>query len=72
MTGKLYFDMDTCNSALLLFLLRNLEETFPWSIHLLVHPPKYQNCDFIGHLIGLKSYRPHMYRTDLSFLIHRV
>lgn len=38
MAGKLYFDMDICNSALLLFLLRNLKETFPWSMHLQVHP----------------------------------
>lgn len=69
MTGKLYFDMDTCNLALLLFLLSNLEETFPWSMHLLVHRPKYQNCDFIGELMGVKPYRPQMHRTELSFLI---
>lgn len=38
MAGKLYFDMDTCNLVLLLFLLSNLEETLPWSMHLLVYP----------------------------------
>lgn len=60
MRGKLCFDVDTCNLALLLFLLSTLEETFPWSMHLLVHPPKCQNCDFVGELIGVKSYGPHM------------
>lgn len=40
MAEKLYFDMDTCNLALLFFLLSNLEETFPWSMHFLVHPHK--------------------------------
>lgn len=38
MPGKLYFDMDICNSALLLFLQSNLEEVFPWSMHLLLNP----------------------------------
>lgn len=65
MTGKLYLDMDMCNSALLLFLLSYLEETFPWSMHLLVHPDKMPDCDFIGELMGVRTYRPHMYRTQI-------
>ena len=40
MTGKFYFDMHMCTSALLLLLLSDLGETLPWSMHLSVHPDK--------------------------------
>lgn len=55
MAGKLYFDMDTmdtCNSALLLFLLGNLEEIFPWSMHLLADPHEMPELLFYRRVDG--------------------
>lgn len=55
MTGKLYFDMHMCTSALLLLLLSDLGEAFPWPMHLSVRPDKIPELGNYGRIDGNKT-----------------